>query len=256
MNIKKVLALFLSFVMIFSLVACSADDSTDASNESTTNQTIEDDTVNVTDEPSSNEESTTAEPSTTAPEESTTAEPSTTAPAESTTKEVVTNVSEKESTTKDVVTTAPEKESTTKQQFKIPECVTPDPTELEMEVFNLVNEYRIANGKGELEWDTDLHYVAEIRAEECAIDFSHTRPDGTKFDAIMGEIGYRTTAASENLYRRPVDVLPDAEIIVTKFKESADHNAAMLKDTHTKAGFAFYYDEEAGKSYFVQIFAA
>ena len=243
MEIKKVLALLLSFVMIFSLVACSADDSTDASNESTTNQTIEDDTVNVTDEPSSNEESTTAEPSTTAP-------------AESTTKEVVTNVSEKESTTKEVVTNAPEEGSTTKQQFKIPECVTPDPTELEMEVFNLVNEYRIANGKGELEWDTDLHYVAEIRAEECVIDFSHTRPDGTKFDVIMREIGYKTTAASENLYRRPVDVLPDAELIVKVFKDSSDHNAAMLKDTHTKAGFAFYYDEEAGKSYFVQIFAA
>ena len=243
MEIKKVLALLLSFVMIFSLVACSADDSTDASNESITNQTIEDDTVNVTDEPSSNEESTTAEPSTTAP-------------AESTTKEVVTNVSEIESTTKEVVTNAPEKESTTKQQFKIPQCVTPEPTELEMEVFNLVNEYRKANGKGELEWDTDLHYVAEIRAEECAIDFSHTRPDGTKFDAIMREIGYKTTAASENLYRRPVDVLPDAELIVKVFKDSSDHNEAMLKDTHTKAGFAFYFDEEAGKSYFVQIFAA
>ena len=51
--------------------------------------------------------------------------------------------------------------------------------EYEQEVFDLVNEERVKLGLPKLVWDVNGTDLAQIRAKELSIKYSHTRPDGT-----------------------------------------------------------------------------
>lgn len=71
--------------------------------------------------------------------------------------------------------------------------------ELSKEVFDLVNAYRIANGKTALKADSTLDDVAMKRAEELSRNYSHMRPDGTKCFTLYKQNGYYYSAAGENI---------------------------------------------------------
>jgi uncharacterized protein YkwD len=68
-----------------------------------------------------------------------------------------------------------------------------------MKVFELVNEARRENGAPPLAWNEDLAMAAQIRAMELDRAFSHSRPDGSSFDTVLGEYGIRATAWGENI---------------------------------------------------------
>ena len=51
--------------------------------------------------------------------------------------------------------------------------------EYEQEVFDLVNEKRVELGLPKLVWSTSMTDMAQTRAKELSVKYSHTRPDGT-----------------------------------------------------------------------------
>ena len=116
------------------------------------------------------------------------------------------------------------------------------------EVLKLVNEYRLENDLNELVWDDQLAEVAKIRAPELVVQWSHVRPDGTKYVDILDDMRYPSPLVGENLGRYQ----KTPEEVMQMWKESPGHNANLLGD-FTKIGIETYENE--GNLYWVQIFA-
>ena len=67
------------------------------------------------------------------------------------------------------------------------------------EVLAQCNAQRQANGIAALSLDPELTKAANIRAQEIATLFSHTRPDGRKCFTVLDQIGYSYWSAGENI---------------------------------------------------------
>ena len=74
--------------------------------------------------------------------------------------------------------------------------IVPRPLTLADEIFTLTNKVRADNGLGRLTYADDLQGQADIRAKECSVKFSHTRPDGSDCHSIIHKDYY---VAGENL---------------------------------------------------------
>lgn len=94
------------------------------------------------------------------------------------------------------------------------------------EVFDLVNAYRIANGREALKYNDTLNEVAMKRSEELSRSYSHMRPDGTKCFTLYKQNGYRYSAAGENIaYGQKT-----ASEVFEAWKQSERHRKNMLGD--------------------------
>ena len=83
----------------------------------------------------------------------------------------------------------------------------------------IVNQKRTAKGLGELKWSMGLENAAQIRAYECEDKFSHTRPNGSEYWTVDGNLVY-----GENLalgYDTAADV-------VDAWVASPTHNANLM----------------------------
>ena len=114
------------------------------------------------------------------------------------------------------------------------------------ECYNTLNQYRKKVGKAALKRDANLEKYAEIRARELVVNFSHTRPDGTKgLRIIPGNIykgeniakGQRTCAS-----------------VMTAWYNSAGHRDNMLDKNYKKVGIACI--KYNGTMYWVQLFSS
>jgi len=65
-----------------------------------------------------------------------------------------------------------------------------------MDALNQVNAMRTAQGLNALTWNGGLETAAQIRAQELPSAFSHTRPDGSEWWTVNGNLCY-----GENLAR-------------------------------------------------------
>lgn len=118
-------------------------------------------------------------------------------------------------------------------------------------VTSLVNAARQDAGLSELELDADLCAAAQVRAQEIAQSFSHTRPDGSSCFTILEEFGVSYRAAGENIamgQRTPEEVMDG-------WMNSSGHRANILNGTFTSIGVGYYVDG-AGAAHWVQIFQA
>jgi uncharacterized protein YkwD len=121
-------------------------------------------------------------------------------------------------------------------------------TEYAAEAFKLANEARELAGLAPLARDSDLESAAVIRAEELSRNFSHTRPDGTRFFTVMGV--ERNYNSGENGGAR---TSPEAQ--VQSWLNSEGHRSNIL-DSHrgyTKMGIGVYQDSN-GNLYWCQLF--
>lgn len=94
-----------------------------------------------------------------------------------------------------------------------------DIEDLRQEVFDLVNEERVANGLPKCAMDDTAMEFAQIRAEEIVDKFSHTRPDGT----VMTYSHYNF---AENIAMGQ-DTSKD---VVNAWMNSSGHRAVILGD--------------------------
>ncbi len=127
------------------------------------------------------------------------------------------------------------------------ESVTKNDEQLEEDLYKIVNEYRIANGKEPLVENDILNKVAIERASELSEQYSHVRPDGTKCFTLFKSNGYNYKMASENIaYGQET-----AEEVMETWICSEGHLNNILGD-YTDTGIAVYNFD--GVNYWCQDF--
>lgn len=122
-----------------------------------------------------------------------------------------------------------------------------------MACFDLINEEREKNGREPLEFDATIYEACEIRAEEIAEKFSHTRPDGSSCFTVFEEVGVTHRAAGENIAGGQIS----PEAAVEAWMNSSGHKANILNKSYTHAAVGCYVLRSfSGYGiYWVQMFA-
>ncbi len=124
---------------------------------------------------------------------------------------------------------------------------------LEEEFLKLVNAERKKNGRCELKVNEVLHKAARLRAEECLVKFSHTRPNGESYKSILkGDLSYKWSHIAENIawfYETSYSttnwtkVLTDQDMkayakhFYTQFRNSSQHYENIMYRDFTETGF-------------------
>lgn len=114
-------------------------------------------------------------------------------------------------------------------------------------VFTSVNSNRADNSRGPLTLSGKLTELAMQRAAECALYYSHTRPNGSRCFTIM-DGAYSYTTVAENIaagYTSPSAVMDG-------WMNSEGHRANILNANMTQIGVGCY--ESNGVLYWVQLF--
>ena len=122
-----------------------------------------------------------------------------------------------------------------------------------LEMFDMTNEYRAQYGLPALQWDYNAYPAAQIRAEELLQRNSHTRPDGTRFSTVYGDIGYRPSANGENIVYYHRTARPAFDTLIN----SPSHRELILSSEYTHIAIAYVYDPNSYWGYYwVQEFTA
>ena len=112
-----------------------------------------------------------------------------------------------------------------------------------VEAFDLVNASRTVAGLPALTWDDNLEVCALVRANEAAVSFSHTRPNGSDWYTVNSDLMW-----GENLAKG----YKDASSLVNGWLNSPTHAANILDPEFTTCSIAVY--EVGSKLYFAQEF--
>ena len=102
------------------------------------------------------------------------------------------------------------------------------------ELFELINTERINNNLTELQYDVTLEECAAIRAKEASQFWSHTRPDGQKWNTVALNY-YR----GENLARG----YNSAKEIFDAWMASQSHKDNILHKEYRKIGLSIFKTE-------------
>lgn len=124
-----------------------------------------------------------------------------------------------------------------------------NPEKFAAEVLQLTNAERAKAGAQPLKFSRDLTASALIRAMELPQKFSHTRPNGYKFDSAF--VTGKGHVIGENLaggQRTPKEV-------VQAWMDSPGHRKNMLSKNFSELGVVYYYlPNSKYKHYWVQHF--
>lgn len=107
----------------------------------------------------------------------------------------------------------------------------------------IVNARRTASGLKELKWNIGLEQAACVRANEIESLFSHSRPDGSSYWTVNGNLVY-----GENLAKGYYS----AEDVVAAWVASPTHNANLMDPGYTTCSIAIH--ESNGEYYWSQEF--
>lgn len=134
----------------------------------------------------------------------------------------------------------------------IPMLVRKMPTDIslnkeEWEVLRLVNVERVKDGGMVLTMHGTLQSATDIREAETAEVFSHTRPNGQKFNTVI-PAGFNATTLGENIFQCPSHD-NDAERAMNAWMNSEGHRANILRGGYDYIGIGM--DDMDG----IQIFA-
>lgn len=101
--------------------------------------------------------------------------------------------------------------------------------------FELINQYRVKNGVPKLTLDTELCFLASVRAEELSVKYSHIRPNGSEYDSAYFDysIDYRKSTA-ENIGGN----FKNVNEIVNEWMTSPGHRAKILNKNFTRIGIS------------------
>lgn len=119
------------------------------------------------------------------------------------------------------------------------------------EVIELVNAERSARRISSLKSDDTLNAIADQRAKEIAVKFSHTRPNGTKCSSLLQENGIVNVYAGENIAAG----LNSSKAVMDKWMSSDGHRRNILSENFTRIGVGVYTSSD-GYTYWVQVFTS
>ena len=99
------------------------------------------------------------------------------------------------------------------------------------QVADLVNQVRTENGLRPLSLEMgDFHNVTYLRAQEVAVNYSHTRPNGKACYTIYGDYGLSYRPSGENIARGQ----KTAKEVVEDWMNSPAHRANILRPEFTR----------------------
>ena len=110
-------------------------------------------------------------------------------------------------------------------------------------ILDMINQQRQANGLGKLQMDKELLEAAMQRAAECAVYYSHTRPDGSSCFTVSDRACAENIAAG---YR-------DAESVMEGWMNSPGHRSNILLLGAVSVGVGVFCHE--GIYTWVQLFS-
>uniref|UniRef100_UPI003F4BC20A CAP domain-containing protein n=1 Tax=Brachyspira catarrhinii TaxID=2528966 RepID=UPI003F4BC20A len=116
-------------------------------------------------------------------------------------------------------------------------------------MLNMFNEIRENNNLYSFEIDDRLNEVADIRAKELAVSFSHIRPNNTKYDELFYQNRIIAYSSDENIAYR----FKNAETVASYWMNSSKYKVNILSDKFTHIGVAHYAIN--GEDFWVVIFA-
>lgn len=111
-------------------------------------------------------------------------------------------------------------------------------SEIEARFTELINEYRVSQGRSKLDIDDSKREGIDVRAEEIKRLFSHSRPNGKKFISAFSGIDY--ASVGENLVAFSFSYTTDdvvnsiAQKAFDLWKKSPGHNKNMLSPFWSK----------------------
>ena len=111
------------------------------------------------------------------------------------------------------------------------------------EVLEYLNEERTTQGLGTLTMDQTLMEAAMQRAAECAVNFSHTRPNGSICFTVTSGCSGENIAAGNST----------ASATFTQWMNSEGHRYNMLDSDHKSVGIGCF--SMGGLHYWVQLFS-
>lgn len=108
--------------------------------------------------------------------------------------------------------------------------VTPNGSAKELDVVSYINQLRNYLGMSSLAWDNSMYNYAKTRANEIAVSYSHTRPNG-----------------QSSIYSAPVKVRAEnigygqssAQEIFTDWKNSSSHYSNLTNSSFSKVAVAY-----------------
>ena len=123
---------------------------------------------------------------------------------------------------------------------------------MELQILRLTNQERYKKGLMGLIYSFELQEAANIRAKECAVSFSHTRPDGSSCHDILDEYTEKNFyVAGENIAYADMPIAT-AEGFMNSWMRSAAHRDNILLPDFTEMAVGIY--ETGDAVYAVQIF--
>ena len=117
-----------------------------------------------------------------------------------------------------------------------------DGSSYKQETLDRINQFRAGQNLHALAESERLSSIADIRAKECAVSFSHTRPQG---GSVLDESDVYGEILAHN------NETPDRT--VNAWISSAEHNHIMSKGEFQHFGSGYYMDEK-GNDYWVVLF--
>lgn len=125
-------------------------------------------------------------------------------------------------------------------------------------ILQLTNRLRTEQNVGTVQQNDTLQSAADIRAQESAESFSHTRPNGTEFHTVLNEGGlehfYSITGENLAMATYHLDDPGMAEFLFEGWVESPGHYENLIEADFEELGVGVYYDGEI--LYLVQIFGS
>ncbi len=122
------------------------------------------------------------------------------------------------------------------------------PTGLAYDIYQAVNAQRSAKGLGILGYDAQLQKTADLRAQESAVKFGHTRPDGS---AAVTAVTVDYNVAGENLIQ-VTSTYASAKLLIETWMASETHKANIMLADFSQTAIGIY--EFNGVTYVSQIF--
>lgn len=119
------------------------------------------------------------------------------------------------------------------------------------EMLDLINHERAKVGARPLVLDEELCKVAQLRATELPVLFSHNRPDGRDCYSALDELNVPYRSAGENIAAGQ----PSVAAVMDGWMNSAGHRANILDKHYTKVGIGVYECDGGYGVYWTQMFA-
>jgi uncharacterized protein YkwD len=116
----------------------------------------------------------------------------------------------------------------------------------------MINNARSEVGAAPLTLSAELCNAANIRAEETATSFSHTRPDGSSFSTVLDDIKYSgSRACGENIAAGNSSVSATFD----QWMNSQGHYENMMNKNYKYVGIGYYKTSMGYRFYWAQIFS-